>query len=73
MRFGLDVARQHVEFDEVVERARFAEELVSTGPGASITSSRYTAKGRTQLVQAGAHQAQDEVDEQQPDRHVENG
>jgi hypothetical protein len=52
MRFGLDVAHQRVEFDEVVERARFAEELVSTGPGASITSSRYTAKGRATASRA---------------------
>ena len=27
MRFGLDVAQQRLEFDEVVDRARFAEEL----------------------------------------------
>src|SRR4051794_9442120 len=27
MRFGLDIAQQRVEFDEVVSRARFAEDL----------------------------------------------
>src|SRR5919201_1143425 len=27
MRFGLDIAQQRLEFDEIVSRARFAEEL----------------------------------------------
>ncbi|HEX6234391.1 MAG TPA: LLM class flavin-dependent oxidoreductase, partial [Jiangellaceae bacterium] len=31
MEFGLDIAQQRLEFDEVVDRARFAEDLGFTG------------------------------------------
>jgi hypothetical protein len=31
MRFGIDIAQQHMEFDEIVARARFVEDLGFNG------------------------------------------
>ena len=45
MEFGLDIAQQRMPFDEVVSRARFAEDVGFTGVWGSTTSCRCMARG----------------------------